>query len=96
MDPTEEEIREKARKRVDEKIRLLSHIGSYVIINVFLVVVWGLTSNWSGYPWFLWVMAGWGIGLVFHIVGYFTGRRGEAAKDRMIEKEMERLKQEGK
>jgi hypothetical protein len=37
-------------------------------------------------------MAGWGIGLAAHIVGYFTGTRGQAARDRMVAKEMERMK----
>jgi fatty acid desaturase len=94
MDHSEEEIREKARKRVDEKIRLLSHIASYVIVNIFLFVVWGVTSNWSGYPWFLWVIVGWGIGLAFNIFYYFSGRKGEAAKDRMMAREMDRIRKE--
>lgn len=88
----EDEVRKRAEKRVREKVHLLQHIAAYVIMNGFLIVVWGLTSNWSGYPWFLWVLAGWGIGLLFNIVGYFTGGHGTAARDRMVEKEMERLK----
>jgi len=89
--PLDDKVREKAEKRVKERIELLSHIGTYVVINAFLVLIWALSG--SGYPWFLWVMGGWGIGLVFHIIGYFSGRRGGAAKDRMIQKEMEKIKQ---
>ncbi|MFH1150183.1 MAG: 2TM domain-containing protein [Actinomycetota bacterium] len=91
---TEEEIQKQAKKRVDEKIGLLSHIATYVIINVFLFVVWGLTSNWSGYPWFVWVIVGWGIGLAFNIFFYFSGRKGQASRDRMMAKEMDRIRKE--
>jgi hypothetical protein len=88
----EQELRERAEQRVAERSHLLQHIGTYIIINGFLVVVWALTGQ--GYPWFLWVMAGWGIGLATHIVSYFTGTRGQAAKDKMVEKEMKRMKEQ--
>jgi hypothetical protein len=86
----EQELRARAEQRVSDRSHLLQHIGSYIIINGFLVVVWALTGH--GYPWFLWVMAGWGIGLAAHIVGYFTGTRGQAVRDKMVEREMERLR----
>ena len=90
--PVDEELRKKAEKRVSEKVGLLSHLGSYIIVNGFLVVVWALSG--AGYPWFLWVMAGWGIGLAFHAFNYFIGKRSDAAKEKMLQKEMERLKKE--
>ncbi|HEY5526074.1 MAG TPA: 2TM domain-containing protein [Candidatus Anoxymicrobiaceae bacterium] len=89
---TEDEIRQRAEKRVRERVHLLQHIAAYVIINGFLVVIWALTTGVHSYPWFIWVMVGWGVGLLFNIVSYFTGRKGSAAHDRMIDKEMERLK----
>lgn len=90
VEPPQPELRAKAEKRVKQRIELLQHMGTYAIINGFLVVVWALTG--AGYPWFLWVMAGWGVGLAFHIFGYLAGYRGEATRDRMIDKEVERLK----
>jgi 2TM domain len=90
--PVSDEVRERAEKRVKQKIELLSHIASYVIVNGFLWVIWLLAGR--GYPWPLWVMAGWGIGLVFHIVGYFSGAKGDAAKEKMVQKEMDRIKKE--
>jgi len=89
---TEEEIRKKAEKRVTQRTALLSHIGAYVVVNAFLVIIWALAG--AGYPWFLWVMAGWGIGLAINILAYFSGRKGEAAKDRMIQKEIEKIEKE--
>ena len=90
VETAEDEIKARAEKRVRERIHLLQHIGAYVVINVFLVVVWALSG--AGYPWFLWVIAGWGIGLVSNIIAYFSGARGTAARDRMVEKEMKRIK----
>ena len=90
---TEEEIREKAEKRVGQRTALLYHIGTYVAVNAFLVIIWALTG--AGYPWFLWVMAGWGLGLAINIISYFAGSKGEAAKDRMVQKEMDKIKKEG-
>lgn len=89
----EKELREAAEKRVEERMRLLGHVASYIIVNGFLVLIWALTGR--GYPWFVWVMAGWGIGLLFHVTGFFIGLRGSAAHERMVSKEMDRIK-EGK
>jgi 2TM domain len=50
-DTSEEELRQRAEARVPERTQLLRHIGTYVIINAFLVFVWALTGH--GYPWFL-------------------------------------------
>jgi 2TM domain len=90
--PVEEALRIQAEKRVKDKIELLTHLAVYAVINGFLVVIWALSGR--GYPWFLWVMAGWGIGLVLHITGYFIGSKSEGAKERMVRKEMERIKKE--
>ena len=89
---TEAEIRKKAEKRVSQRTALLSHIGAYVVVNTFLIIVWALAG--AGYPWFLWVMAGWGLGLAINIVSYFAGSKGEAARDRMVQKEMDKIKEE--
>lgn len=87
----ESELREKAEKRVKQRTRLLEHIASYVIVNGFLVVVWALTGG--GYPWFLWVMAGWGLGLAMNVASYFIGSRGDSARERMIQEEMKRMRE---
>ena len=47
-----------AERRVKERLELWWHLGSYVIVNVFLIIVWAITG--AGYPWFVWVMIGWG------------------------------------
>mgnify|MGYP001326912420 CR=1 FL=1 len=92
--PVSDELREKAEKRVNQKMALLSHIGSYIIVNGFLVLIWALTGADTGNFWPVWVMLGWGIGLAFHVFSYLTGRRSDAVRERMLQKEMDRVKRE--
>jgi len=45
----------------------LRHLAAYVIVNIFLIFV-----NLYADPqdiWFVWPLAGWGVGLAFHFVG---------------------------
>ena len=51
-------------RRSAGRAALLFHLGTYVIVNGFLVLIWLLAGG--GYPWFLWVIFGWGILLVMH------------------------------
>ncbi|REL28668.1 helix-turn-helix domain-containing protein [Thalassotalea euphylliae] len=45
------------------------HLATYIIINIVLFAVnWLITP---GYLWVLWVMMGWGIGLISHAVATF-------------------------
>ena len=88
---TDEELRKKAERRVNQKVRLLYFIGIWIVISIFMFVIWYLNPP-HGYQWFWWVVGGMGFAVLLQVVGYFSGRKGEAARDRMIEKEMERMK----
>jgi hypothetical protein len=72
----------KARLQVVERSLMLAHVGAYTVVNSFLVAVWARTSR--RYPWFLWVLVGWGSGLALHFVAYSTS--GSVARDRIREK----------
>jgi len=87
---TEEEIYEEAKKRVKEKKDLYVHIVVYICVNAFLVVTWAVTSG--GFPWFVFPLCGWGIGLLFHVFDVLVWRRKSDSK--AIEKEAERLRKE--
>jgi len=56
--------RDAARRRVQAKRDFGSHVVAYVVVNAFLVAVWAMTGG--GYFWPVWVLAGWGAGLVLH------------------------------
>lgn len=88
--PSGESPREIAERRVSQKLELWWHLGSYLIINLFLVIIWAITGR--GYPWFVWVMIGWGVGVVFHLMHYLINVSGEPRRERLIQRELERLR----
>jgi hypothetical protein len=92
---SEEEVQKIARQRVEAKKGFFIHLAVYVIVNIFLAFVWWFTSNGEGYPWFLWVIAGWGVAIVINAVTTFIGpKHGSGWESREIKKEVERLKNE--
>ena len=64
MDPNQ--LHEVARKRVQMKRGFAIHLMLYVTVNGLLFAIWYLTGK--GYPWFLWPLAGWGIGIVANTI----------------------------
>lgn len=43
-----------------------NHLRSYLIVNGALICMNLMTAGFRGYPWALWPIMGWGIGLLFH------------------------------
>jgi len=64
--------RAQARKRLQDRRKIVTDVVSYVVINAFLVFVWLMSGG--GYFWPGWVMAGWGIILVLHVWEVFWRR----------------------
>jgi hypothetical protein len=64
--------RELARRSVQARRDFGSHLVAYLVINAFLVAVWAVTG--AGYFWPIWVVCGWGIGLVLHAWDVFFRR----------------------
>ncbi|MFC1871247.1 2TM domain-containing protein [Chloroflexota bacterium] len=91
---SEEEIYKASRKRVEEKKGFFIHLATYIIVNLFLIALWFFTTRGSGYPWFIWTLGGWGIGLIFHFLGVFVFLRHSNWEQREIEKEAERLRKD--
>jgi hypothetical protein len=60
QNPSDTLLHELARKRVEFR----RHLVVYCIINGSLWLIWWLTGG--SYPWPVWPMVGWGIGLIFH------------------------------
>ena len=75
------QLRQLAHKRVEFR----SHLMVYAVINAVFWGIWWLTGG--GYPWPIWPMAGWGIGVLFH---YLFDYR--SAKFLSEEAEYEKLK----
>jgi len=90
---SEEEIYSLARKRVEEKKGFYTHLAVYIVVNIFLVIIWAVTG--AGFPWFVFPLGGWGIGILFHFLGTFVFSRKSNWEKREIEKEAERLRKGG-
>jgi uncharacterized protein (DUF486 family) len=90
---TEEEMQKVARQRVEAKKGFFIHLLMYVVINAFLVFIWWMTTGGNDYPWFLWVIGGWGIGVIANAIAVFVGpKHGSEWEAREMDKEMENLK----
>jgi hypothetical protein len=87
--PTEEELRLLAKRRVQNRNGFLIHLMMYVAVNAGLVVIWAIGGR--GYPWFLWPLMGWGVGILAHIAALFIGP-DSAGEARAIEREIRRLR----
>jgi len=81
------ELEALAHKRVSARMGFLTHAFIYA------VVISGL--NWlafsQGKVWSLWPTAGWGFGLLMHGLGVFGLGPGSALRERMLQRERERL-----
>lgn len=90
---SEEELYHLARKRVQEKKGFYFHFAVYLAVNALLVIIWAFTG--AGFPWFVFPLGGWGIGILFHFWGVFVFSRGTSGwEKKQIEREVERLKRD--
>ncbi len=83
---SDEELMVLARKRAEEKLGFYIHFSIYVTINALLILIWWFVAG-DGFPWFLFVLGFWGVGILAHFIGVFMGT------ERMTRREYERLKQ---
>jgi hypothetical protein len=69
----EKQLRELAKKKIIKRTLLKSHFFIYVIVNIFLLTL-NFLIDYS-YPWYLWNLSGWGLGLSIHALGYSISNR---------------------
>ena len=66
------------------------HLATYIIVNSFFWVLWLFSDReFSGdhhFPWPIFPLFGWGIGLAFHFLGAYV-----FPKDNSVEREYEKL-----
>lgn len=70
MEPNQEKNYHRAKERVAELKKFYNHLASYIFVVLLLAGVNYYGNEWS-YPWFLWVVFGWGIGVAFDAVKAF-------------------------
>jgi len=61
----------RAKERVDQLKKFYGNLTSYVVVISGLAVLNYYLNGW-GYMWFLWVVLGWGIGIISHALRTFN------------------------
>lgn len=87
-----DEIDRLARKRAGAKLGWYAHAVVYVVVNLFLFAM--STYAYGTRRWSLAPLLGWGLGLVLHGVSVFVLGAGSGLRERLVEKEREKLQRE--
>lgn len=88
---TEEQIYEEAKKRVEAKKGFYAHLIVYICVNILLIIIWAFPAG-GGFPWFLFPLGGWGIGILMHGLSVFVFER--KSDKAAIEKEADKIRRE--
>jgi hypothetical protein len=89
---TPEEMERLAHKRAGAKMGWYTHAAVYVLVNLFMFAraEMGVGHRaWSALP-----VLGWGLGLALHGLAVFVLGSGSGLRQRMVQKERERLLRE--
>ena len=78
-----------ARKRVQARMGFIIHVAIYTVMNGGLFAIWLFSGK--GYPWFMWPLIGWGVGVIAHAGALAIGP-GSAIEERAVDKELRRLR----
>jgi hypothetical protein len=89
---TPEEIDRIAHKRASAKFGWYIHASVYIAVNGFFILR-GLMMP-DARPWAIYPAFGWGIGLALHFVSVFLLGKGSAVRERMVQRERERIVRE--
>ena len=83
-----QEAYQRAKKRVEAKVRFYRHLTVYIAVCVLLMIINFSTS--TEYLWFIWPLMGWGFAVLLHALRVFGFAGGSIVTEQMIEKEMEK------
>ena len=78
-------------KQAKDRVNFKRHLLTYIGVNAFFWMIWfidGDKNYHEQFPWPVYPMLGWGIGLFFNYWGAYHGH----SKINAIEKEYEKLK----
>jgi len=93
VDPTvdrtgrEGDLRVRAVARLKKQADFRVHLLIYLLVNTMIVIIWAMTG--AGFFWPVFVITGWGIGVVANAVDAYV--RDEPTEEQVVT-EMERLR----
>ena len=79
-------FREREARQILRRRMFWMHLAIYAAVNAMLVGIWALAGG--GYPWFLFPIMGWGIGIVAHAASAFLLA---SPTDIVLEREQRRM-----
>jgi uncharacterized membrane protein len=82
-------FREREARQILRRRAWYLHLAVYLAVQATLLGIWALSGG--GYPWFLFPLMGWGIGLVAHGAAAFLLSHPD---DIVLEREQRRLAKE--
>ena len=85
------DLRKKAQIRAAEKVGFYVHFTIYAAVNLLIFGIWWFTSGIGTFPWFIFPLVGWGIGIILHFFSVFAGAM---LVGKIADKEYEKLKKE--
>jgi hypothetical protein len=83
------DIREQARKRLEQKRDFKTHVFIYVLVNAALVAIWAIATP-DALFWPIFVILGWGIGVLGNAWDVYIRK---PVTDAEIEREAQRLRE---
>lgn len=89
---TPEDLDQLARTRAGAKLGWYTHAAAFIVVNLALL---GMSRYGFGdRPWSVYPLLGWGLGLALHGISVFVLGTGSGLRERMVQKERERLQRE--
>ena len=89
---TPDDLDQLARKRAGAKLGWNTHAAVFAVVNL---VLFGMSRYGFGdRPWSVYPLLGWGLGLALHGISVFVLGTGSGLRERMVQKERERLQRE--
>jgi hypothetical protein len=85
-DTREQKARDEAITHLKKRRDFFGHVLIYALVNTFLVVIWAVTGG-HGFFWPIFLIVGWGIGVVMNAWDVFWRHEITEAD---IQREMER------
>lgn len=87
-----EAIERLAQRRAGAKLGWMVHAAAYVAVNAFLLAI--SHHGWGNRPWSPGPLIGWGVGLALHGLSVALLGAGSGLRERMVQRERERLTRE--
>jgi len=90
QDPIRRQALGQLRKRRD----FYNHLLAYGVCNLMFVLIWAAMGRWQfhNFFWPIFLIAGWGMGLIFHAVDVFSRQQ---PTEQQIQREINRLRPKG-